>query len=133
MSLNKVMLIGNVGREPEVRYVESNLAVARISLATSERAYTLKNGTQVPERTEWHRVVAWRETAEFIEKYVHTGDKLFVEGQLRTRNYTDKNGIQHTVTEVMAEKVERLSGKPAPQNGGASQGGAATPQGDAQQ
>ena len=62
MSLNKVMLIGNVGREPEVRYVDNNMPVARISLATSEKAYTLKNGTQVPERTEWHRIVAWRDT-----------------------------------------------------------------------
>ena len=79
MSLNKVMLIGNVGREPEIKYVDTNLAVARFSLATSERAYTLKNGTQVPERTEWHRIVAWRETAQFIEKYVHSGDKLYVE------------------------------------------------------
>ena len=111
MSLNKVLLIGNVGREPEIRYVYSNIAVARLSLSTSERAYTLKNGTQVPERTEWHRIVAWRETAQFIEKYVHTGDKLFVEGQLRTNTYTDKNGIQRSITEVLAEKVERLAGK----------------------
>ena len=111
MSLNKVLLIGNVGREPEIRYVDSNMAVARLSLATSERAYTLKNGTQVPERTEWHRIVAWRETAQFIEKYVPTGDKLFVEGQLRTNTYTDKNGIQRSITEVLAEKVERLAGK----------------------
>ena len=111
MSLNKVLLIGNVGREPEIRYVDSNMAVARLSLATSERAYTLKNGTQVPERTEWHRIVAWGETAQFIEKYVHTGDKLFVEGQLRTNTYTDKNGIQRSITEVLAEKVERLAGK----------------------
>lgn len=113
MSLNKVMLIGNVGREPEIRYVDSNMPVARVSLATSERAYVLRNGTQVPERTEWHRLVAWRETAQFIEKYVHTGDKLYVEGQLRTRSYTDKNGIQRSQTEVMVEKVERLSGRPA--------------------
>lgn len=111
MSLNKVMLIGNVGREPEIRYVDSNMPVARVSLATSERAYILKNGTQVPERTEWHRLVAWRETAQFIEKYVHTGDKLYVEGQLRTRSYTDKNGIQRNQTEVMVEKVERLSSR----------------------
>ena len=111
MSLNKVLLIGNVGREPEIRYVDSNMAVARLSLATSERAYTLKNGTKVQERTEWNRIVAWRETAQFIEKYVHTGDKLFVEGQLRTNTYTDKNGIQRSITEVLAEKVERLAGK----------------------
>jgi single-strand DNA-binding protein len=109
MSLNKVMLIGNVGREPEVRYVDNNMPVARISLATSEKAYTLKNGTQVPERTEWHRIVAWRDTAQFVEKFVHTGDKIFVEGQLRTRAYNDKNGIQRNVTEIMAERIERLS------------------------
>ena len=109
MSLNTVMLIGNVGREPEVRYVDNNMPVARISLATSEKAYTLKNGTQVPERTEWHRIVAWRDTAQFVEKFVHTGDKIFVEGQLRTRAYNDKNGIQCNVTEIMAERIERLS------------------------
>ena len=109
MSLNKVILIGNVGREPEVRYVDNNMPVARISLATSEKAYTLKNGTQVPERTEWHRIVAWRDTAQFVEKFVHTGDKIFVEGQLRTRAYNDKNGIQRNVTEIMAERIERLS------------------------
>lgn len=122
MSLNKVMLIGNVGREPEIRYVDSNMPVARVSLATSERAYTLKNGTQVPERTEWHRLVAWRETAQFIEKYVHTGDKLFVEGQLRTRNYTDKNGIQRSQTEIMVEKVERLSSRSAANGEGTANG-----------
>ena len=109
MSLNKVMLIGNVGREPEVRYVDNNMPVARISLATSEKAYTLKNGTQVPERTEWQRIVAWRATAQFVEKFVPTGDKIFVEGQLRTRAYNDKNGIQRNVTEIMAERIERLS------------------------
>ena len=90
------MLIGNVGREPEVRYVDSNMPVARISLATSEKAYTLKNGTQVPERTEWHRIVAWRDTAQFVEK-------------LRTRAYNDKTGSQRNVTEIMAERIERLS------------------------
>ena len=103
------MLIGNVGREPAVRYVDNNMPVARISLATSEKAYTLKNGTQVPERTEWHRIVAWRDTAQFVEKFVHTGDKIFVEGQLRTRAYNDKNGIQRNVTESMDERIERLS------------------------
>lgn len=114
MSLNKVMLIGNVGREPEIKYVDNNLPVANFSLATTEKGYTLKNGTQVPERTEWHRIVAWRETAHFIENYVHSGDKLYVEGQLRTRSYTDKNGIERNLTEVLAEKIEKLSGKSQP-------------------
>jgi single-strand DNA-binding protein len=116
MSLNKVMLIGNVGREPEIKYVDSNMAVAHLSLATTERAYKLKNGTQVPERVEWHRLVAWRETAQFVEKYVHTGDKLFVEGRLRTNHYTDKNGVEHYTTEVLVERIEQLT----PRNSNAS-------------
>ncbi len=116
MSLNKVMLIGNVGREPEIRYVDSNMAVAQLSLATSERAYTLKNGMQVPERTEWHRLVAWRETAQFVEKYVHKGDKLYVEGQLRTNTYTDKNGIQRSVTEILVSNIEKLNSRTDKEN-----------------
>lgn len=111
MSLNKVMLIGNVGREPEVRYVDSNLPVARLRLATTENAYTLKNGTQVPERTEWHRIVAWRETAKYIEKYVHTGDKLFIEGRLNTSTFLDKNKTQRSITEILVERIEKLSYK----------------------
>lgn len=74
MSLNKVMLIGNVGKEPEVRYVEEGVATAVFSLATTTRGYTLPNGTVVPERTEWHRVLVWRKLAEVVEKYVHTAD-----------------------------------------------------------
>lgn len=109
MSLNKVMLIGNVGAEPEVRYVEQGVAVGSLRLATTERGYTLQNGTQVPERTEWHNVVVWRKQAEFVEKYVHKGDKLYIEGQLRTRNYDDRNGVKKFVTEVWADNIEFLS------------------------
>ncbi len=109
MSLNKVMLIGNVGADPEVRYVEQGVAVGSLRIATTERAYTLQNGTQVPERTEWHNVVVWRKQAEFVEKYVHKGDKLYVEGQLRTRSYDDRNGVKKYVTEVWAENIEFLS------------------------
>ena len=76
MSVNKVILIGNVGRDPEVRYLDSGIAVASLPLATTDRAYTLANGTQVPERTEWHNLVLWRGLAETAEKYVHKGDKL---------------------------------------------------------
>ena len=76
MSVNKVILIGNVGRDPEVRYLDSGVAVATFTLATSERGYTLQNGTQVPERTEWHNIVLWRGLAEVGEKYVRKGDKL---------------------------------------------------------
>lgn len=114
MSLNKVMLIGNVGKDPDVRYVEKGLAVANFPLATTERGYTLQNGTQVPERTEWHNVVVWRKLAETVEKYVRKGDKLYIEGQLRTRSYEDRNGITRYVTEVWADNMEMLT---PPRNG----------------
>lgn len=109
MSLNKVMLIGNVGAEPEVRYVEQGVPVASLRLATTERGYTLQNGTQVPERTEWHNIVVWRRLAEIVEKYVHKGDKLYIEGQLRTRTWDDRNGVKRYTTEIWAENMEMLS------------------------
>lgn len=109
MSLNKVMLIGNVGAEPEVRYVEQGVPVASLRLATTERGYTLQNGTQVPERTEWHNIVVWRRLAETVEKYVHKGDKLYIEGQLRTRAWDDRNGVKRYTTEIWAENMEMLS------------------------
>lgn len=109
MSLNKVMLIGNVGADPEVRYIDSGVCTARVRLATSTPGYTLPGGTQVPEQTEWHTVLLWRRTAEIAERYVHKGDKLYVEGQLRTRNYTDKQGRTHYMTEVWGERLELLT------------------------
>ena len=109
MSLNKVMLIGTVGAEPEVRYVEQGVPVASLRLATTERGYTLQNGTQVPERTEWHNIVVWRRLAETVEKYVHKGDKLYIEGQLRTRTWNDRNGVKRYTTEIWAENMEMLS------------------------
>lgn len=83
MSLNKVQLIGNVGKDPDVRYLDNGVAVATFSLATTDRAYTLANGTQVPERTEWHNIVLWRGLAQTAEKYVRKGDKLYIEGKIR--------------------------------------------------
>lgn len=109
--MNKVMLIGNVGKEPDVRYVDHGVAVARLSLATTERGYTLQNGTQVPDRTDWHSIVLWRRLAEIVEKYVHKGDKLYVEGRLRYTTYDDKRGVRHTVTEIWAENMEMLTPK----------------------
>lgn len=116
MSLNKVMLIGNVGREPEIHYINNGTCTASLSLATSTPGYTLSSGTQVPERTEWHRILLWRRMAEIVEKYVHKGDKLYIEGELRTRNYTDKKGVTRYVTEIWAEKLELLTPKTARQN-----------------
>ena len=93
MSVNKVILIGNVGKDPDVRYLDTGIAVATFSLATTDRAYTLQNGTQVPERTEWHNIVLWRGLAQTAEKYVRKGDKLYIEGKIRSRSYDDQNGI----------------------------------------
>lgn len=113
MSLNKVMLIGNVGKEPEVRYLDNGVAVASVVLATSERGYRLQNGTEVPERTEWHSVVIWGRQAEAVEQYVHKGDKLFIEGRISTRTYDDRNGVKHRITEIFADKVEFMSPRSA--------------------
>ncbi|HRF84960.1 MAG TPA: single-stranded DNA-binding protein [Alloprevotella sp.] len=113
MSLNKVMLIGNVGKDPDVRYIDNGVATATLSLATTTPGYTLPGGTQVPERTEWHRVLLWRRLAEITERYVHKGDKLYIEGQLRTRNYTDKQGKTRYVTEIWADQMEMLTPRAA--------------------
>jgi len=111
--MNKVMLIGNVGAEPEVRYVDQGVAVARLRLATTERGYTLPNGTQVPDRTDWHNVILWRRLAEIVEQYVHKGDKLYVEGRLRYTTYDDKRGQRRLQTEIWAENMEMLTPKTA--------------------
>ena len=115
MSVNKVILIGNVGREPNIRYVDRDVAVASLSLATSDRAYTLPNGTQVPERTEWHNLVFWRGLAQTVEKYVHKGDKLYVEGSIHSRSYDDQNGVRRTVVEIWVDNMEMLSRQPQQQ------------------
>ena len=109
--MNKVMLIGNVGKETEVKYIDAGVCVASVRLATTERGYKLQNGTEVPERTEWHNVVLWRGLAEVVEKYVHKGDKLYIEGQIHSRSYDDQNGTRHNVTEIWAEAMEMLSPK----------------------
>lgn len=124
MSLNKVMLIGNVGRDPDVRYLDNGVAVATFPLATSERGYRLQNGTEVPERTEWHNVVLWRGLAETAEKYVHKGDKLYIEGKIRSRSYDDQNGVKRYVTEVFADNMEMLT---APSRSGAQAAQAGEP------
>lgn len=109
--MNKVMLIGNVGKEPEVRYYDQDQAVAQIVLATTERGYTLQNGTKVPEHTDWHTVILYRGLAKIIERYVHKGDKIYVEGRLRYRSYDDSRGVKKYVTEILAENMELLSPK----------------------
>ena len=109
MSVNKVILIGNVGKDPDVRYLDNGVAVATFSLATTERGYTLQNGTQVPDRTEWHNIVLWRGLAQTAEKYVHKGDKLYIEGKIKSRSYDDQNGIKRTIVEIFADNMEMLT------------------------
>ena len=109
------MLIGNVGKDPEVKYYDADQAVASFTLATTERGYTLQNGTEVPERTDWHNIVLFRGLAKVAEKYVHKGDKLYIEGRIRTRSYDDQKGIRRYITEVYGENMEMLSPKPQAQ------------------
>lgn len=105
------MLIGNVGKDPEVRYYEQDQAVAQIRLATTEKGYTLQNGTQIPDRTDWHNIVFYRGLAKVVERYVHKGDKLYIEGRIRYRSYDDQKGIRQYVTEIIADNMEMLSPK----------------------
>ena len=109
MSLNKAILIGYVGKEPNIRYVDNGVCTAAFPLATTTPGYTLPNGTQVPERTEWHNILLWRKIAETAEKYVHKGDKLYIEGEIRTRSYQDKKGITRYVTEIWGKEMEMHS------------------------
>ncbi len=111
--MNRVMLIGNVGKDPDVRYYEADQAVAQVRLATTERGYTLQNGTQVPDHTDWHNLVFYRGLAKVVEKYVRKGDKLYVEGRIRYRAYDDKRGVRQYVTEILVENMEMLTTKPA--------------------
>lgn len=109
--MNKVMLIGNVGKDPDVHYYDADQAVAKITLATTERGYTLKNGTQVPDRTDWHNLLFYRQLAKVVEQYVRKGDKLYVEGRLRYSTYDDQSGKRHYVTEILVENMEMLTPK----------------------
>ena len=109
MSVNKVILIGNVGQDPKITYYEGGNCVAQLSLATTEKGYTLQNGTQIPDRTEWHNLIFRGRLGEIVEKYVHKGDKLYVEGKIRTRSYDDQGGIKRYVTEIFVDNMEMLT------------------------
>ena len=106
MSVNKVILVGNVGKDPEVRHLDSGVAVANFPLATSE-TYIAKNGDKVTT-TEWHNIVLWRGLADVAEKYVTKGRQLYIEGRIRTRNYDDKDGVKRYVTEIYGDVMQLL-------------------------
>lgn len=107
--LNKAQVIGNLGADPKVSNGQTKVASFRV--ATTERGYTLQNGTQVPDRTEWHNVVCFGKLAEVVEKYLKKGAKVFVEGKMRTRQYDDKNGVSRSIMEIHAEAMEMLDSK----------------------
>ena len=128
MALNKVMLIGNVGNDPEIRYLDSNpqgpqgnTKVATFRLATTER-YRDRNG-ETRENTEWHNIVAWRSNADLIEKFVHKGSQVFIEGKIRTRQWTDQTGNKRFTTEIQVDNLQLLGKRPdAPQGQGGYSG-----------
>ena len=107
------MLIGNVGKEPVVHYYDADQAVAQVSFATTEKGYTLANGMQVPDHTDWHNLVFYKRLAKIVEKYVHKGDRLYVEGRIRYRSYDDQRGARRYVTEILVENMEMLTSKPS--------------------
>ena len=115
MSVNRVILVGNVGQDPRVKYFDTGSAVATFPLATTDRGYTLANGTQIPERTD--------RLAEIVDKYVHKGDKLYLEGKIRTRSYSDQSGAMRYITEIYVDNMEMLSPKGANPGAGASASG----------
>jgi len=130
MSVNKVILVGNVGRDPEVRYLDKNVSVANFPLATTERGFTMANGTQVPDRTEWHNIVAWRGLADIAEKYIKKGSQLYIEGKIQTRSW-EKDGIKRYTTEIYAENIQMLGRRPDSESATATASGTdAMPQAD---
>lgn len=136
--INKVILVGNVGQDPETRYMPNGGAVTNLSIATSE-TWKDKNSGEQQERTEWHRVVFYQRLAEIVAEYVKKGSKLYVEGSLRTRSW-EQDGVKRYATEIIANEMQMLDGRggsagdgggsyqqsqPAQRSGGASSGGAA--------
>lgn len=112
MSVNKVILVGNVGKDPDVRYFDNDQAVANFTLATTDRAFKTRDGQEIPERTEWHNIVAWRGLAKISESYIKKGTQIYVEGKLKTRSYDDPNGVKKYITEIYADTIQLLGRKP---------------------
>lgn len=110
-SVNKVILIGNLGKDPEVRHLENGAAVANFSIATSENYKDRKTGEKVSQ-TEWHNIVVWRGLADIAEKYLKKGDKVYIEGKLKTRSWQDQDGNNRYTTEVIADNLTMLGKSP---------------------
>ena len=124
--VNKVILIGNVGMDPEVRTMESGVKMARLRLATTERIPDRQTNTW-RDHTEWHTVILWRNAADVVDRYVKKGTQLYIEGRLRTREWSDKDGNKRYTTEIMADTMNLLGRRPEGNEGGNS-GNYAAPQ-----
>ncbi|MCB0326906.1 MAG: single-stranded DNA-binding protein [Bdellovibrionales bacterium] len=109
MSVNKVILVGNLGADPEMRYTQSGTPVATLSIATSER-WTSKEG-QKEEKTEWHRVVLWSRMAELASQYLSKGRQVYIEGKIQTRSWDDKDGQKRYTTEIVGTSMQFLGGR----------------------
>ena len=112
--VNKVISVGNLGKDPEVKYLDSGIAVANFSLATTEN-YKNKEGERVSQ-TEWHNIVLWRGLAEVAEKYLKKGSSIYIEGRIRTRKWEDDDGKTRYNTEILGDNMTMLGGKPQPEN-----------------
>ena len=116
MSINKVTLLGHLGKDPDVKTFDNGGVVAQFTLATTKRGFTTKDGRQIPERIEWHNVVLQNGLAKIAQQYVKKGYKLYIEGELRTRSYDDANGVKHYITEIYGYEMEMLTPKKDGQN-----------------
>lgn len=121
-SVNKVILIGNLGKDPELRYTSAGVAVATFSVATNESWKDPEGNTQ--ERTQWHNIVAWRKLAEICGEYLKKGSRIFLEGRLQYRSYDDKNGVKRYVTEIVMDEMMMLDSRGAGAGAAAAAGGA---------
>jgi single-strand DNA-binding protein len=120
MSVNKVILVGNLGKDPELRYTASGTAVANFSLATTER-YKDRDGNS-QEKTEWHNIVVWRQLAEICGKYLTKGKQIYIEGKIQTRSYDDRDGNKRYITEIVVDQMQML-GRAGDDNSGGGGGG----------
>lgn len=112
-SINMVVIVGFVGDEPKINTTQNGRKMASFTVATTEKGYTSQQGVQYPDRTEWHSIIAWGKTAEVIERFIHKGSLVYVQGKLRTRSYEDKNQIKRYVTEIEVETLQMLDKKPS--------------------
>lgn len=114
--LNKAQVIGHLGQEPKITVMDKGRGtIASFSVATTEKGFTAKDGTQIPDRTEWHNVVCFGRIADVAKNYLRKGSKVFIEGKMRTRQYEDRNGVKRSIMEINAELIEMLDSKPTSQ------------------